>query len=147
MPKLRAIFSRVSRPFWWPMTTIPCPSNRARPPTIAESSPAWSAAIRFSSSSRGSSKSSASGILHRDRAAAQERLDLGAELLTRVDGHSAAADHDLLRPEKEVEEQRDASRMRGADLTERGERVPPLRGDRQTDPARVRLVGGDAVAA
>src|SRR2546430_8179580 len=30
------------------------------------------------------------------------------------------------------------SRMRGADLTERGERVPPLRGDRQADPARVR---------
>jgi len=30
MPKLRAIFSRVSRPFWWPMTTIPCPSNRAQ---------------------------------------------------------------------------------------------------------------------
>src|SRR5207247_10017172 len=93
------------------------------------------------------SKSSGSGVLHRDPGAAPERLDLGAELLTRVDGRSAAADHDLLRPEKEVEEQRDASRMRGADLTERGERVPPLRGDRQADPARGRLAGGDAVAA
>src|SRR2546428_8426264 len=85
-----------------------------------EASSAWSAAIRFSSSSRGSSKSSASGILHRDRASAQERLDLGADLLTRVDGHSAAADNDLLRPENEAKEQRAASRMHGAVMTQPG---------------------------
>src|SRR6267378_4342551 len=35
MPKLRAIFSLVSRPFWWPITAQGAPLKRARPPTIA----------------------------------------------------------------------------------------------------------------
>src|SRR5688500_1016981 len=59
MPKLRAIFSRVSRPFWWPITTTERPSKRARPPTMAASSPK----TRSPCSSRKSSKSS----LHQSR--------------------------------------------------------------------------------
>src|SRR6266446_6831232 len=38
MPKLRRIFSLVSRPFWWPMTTQGALPKRARPPTIEASS-------------------------------------------------------------------------------------------------------------
>ena len=38
MPKLRKIFSLVSRPFCWPITTQVSPLKRARPPTIAVSS-------------------------------------------------------------------------------------------------------------
>src|SRR3989442_3009071 len=114
--------------------------------TLGESSSAWSVAIRFSSSSSGNSKSSASGILHGDRTGAQERLDLRAELLARVDVDAVAAEHNLLRREKEVEEQRDAPRVRGADPPERGERVFGRRGGRHADPARVCLGGPDAMA-
>src|SRR4026208_1029421 len=39
MPKFRAIFSRVSRPFWWPGTTRACPCHRAGPPPAAASVP------------------------------------------------------------------------------------------------------------
>jgi len=38
MPKLRTIFSLVSRPFWWPITITGSPLKRAMPPTIAASS-------------------------------------------------------------------------------------------------------------
>src|SRR3989442_13801560 len=114
--------------------------------TLGESSSAWSVGIRFSSSRSGNSKSSASGILHRDRTGAQERLDLRAELLARVDVDAVAAEHNLLRREKEVEEQRDAPRVRGADPPERGERVFGRRGGRHADPARVCLGGPDAMA-
>ncbi len=39
MPKLRRTFSSVSAPFCWPMTTTRRPSIRAKPATIASSSP------------------------------------------------------------------------------------------------------------
>jgi hypothetical protein len=38
MPKLRRIFSFVSRPFWWPITTQASVAKRASPPTIEGSS-------------------------------------------------------------------------------------------------------------
>ena len=38
MPKLRAVRSFVSRPFWWPSTMQARPLKRTRPPTIDRSS-------------------------------------------------------------------------------------------------------------
>src|SRR5688572_6301361 len=205
MPKLRAIFSRVSRPFWWPMTTTERPSKRASPPTMAASSPktrspcssrkssksslhqsrvcgrlgwrascvrcqgvspayvfwrrrasrssslaissrtrsgsssAWSAAMRFSSSRSGCSKSSPSGILDHHGGGAHDGRHLGRELGGGVHGHAARPHHDLHAIEQDVDEHGHAPRMLVAHSLEGGEGGGSVTGRRHAEAAGARL--------
>ena len=47
MPKLRLMFSLVSRPFWCPMTMTETPPSRAQPPTIGRVVPVEPVAVQL----------------------------------------------------------------------------------------------------
>src|SRR5258706_329367 len=101
--------------------------------------------MRFSISMRGCSKSSASGIVHADRAGAEGRLALGDELLASVDREAAGPDDDFLGVEEEVQEHGHAPGMLAADPSHGREGDARVLARRDADPAGAGL-GAPAIA-
>src|SRR5262249_14041494 len=95
--------------------------------------------MRISISMRGCSKSSASGIVHADRAGAQSGLTLGDQLLAGVDRKAAGPDDDFLGVEQQMQEDRHASGMLAANPAHGRQGAARILARRDADPAGARL--------
>src|SRR5215510_3324298 len=115
----------------------------------AGSSSACSSAMCVSSSRSGCSKSSVSGMVHRDRAGAETLVQLGDQVGSGVDGEAASTHDHLLRGEQQVDEDGHGTRMISADHLERRDRLLRVTGgtNAYTDGVRfvARLHRGTAV--
>src|SRR6266511_5737565 len=109
-PPYTFCWSRLSRSSRRPISSrAACGSSAAR-----------SSAIRFSSSRRGRSNSSSSGIFDEYTARSQELLDFREQRLVRGDRQALGAYHDLLLVEQHVDEERRRPRVGLAEPAHRG---------------------------
>src|SRR2546422_22881 len=86
MPKLRAIFSLVSRPFWWPITMQGVPLKRAKPPTIERSSANVRSPCTISARDRALASGRLAGIPRPVRPGEERRHLLALVVLGNADG-------------------------------------------------------------
>src|SRR5215470_5401106 len=106
----------------------------------AGSSSACSSAMCVSSSRSGCSKSSVSGMIHRDRAGAETLVQLGDQVGSGIDGEAARAHDHLLRGEQQVDEDGHGAGMIAADRFERRDRLLRITGGTNAYPDGVRFV-------
>src|SRR5262249_42352364 len=106
----------------------------------AGSSSACSSAMCVSSSRSGCSKSSVSGMVHRDRAGAETLVQLGDQLGSGVDREAARAHDHLLCGKQQVDEDGHGAGMISADRLERRDRLLLVTGRSNADTDGVRFV-------